>query len=163
MFDKPVVTKLLCVALVAAIVLPVGRMLFPYVSQELTGMQFQAIEAVVSATRRIRDLFDFRITRAKRLAISGGARASRAISLEAADDMFMDGARGACGVGSCRNPSCLAQSRSPPGCESYIVNLKDGGCVKACSGAIWPCRRGVAPAGVDSRFLAIIICLSIPR
>jgi hypothetical protein len=50
MYDKAVVTKLLCVALVAAIVLPVGRILFPYVSHELTGMQFQAIEAVVSAT-----------------------------------------------------------------------------------------------------------------
>jgi hypothetical protein len=50
MFDKSVVTKLLCVALVATIVLPVGRMLFPYVSHELTGMQFQAIEAVLSAT-----------------------------------------------------------------------------------------------------------------
>jgi hypothetical protein len=50
MFDKPVVIKLLCVALVAAIVLPAGRLLFPYVSHELTGMQFQAIEAVLSAT-----------------------------------------------------------------------------------------------------------------
>jgi hypothetical protein len=50
MFDKAVVTKLLCVALVAAIVLPVGRILFPYVSPELTGIQFQAIEAVLSAT-----------------------------------------------------------------------------------------------------------------
>jgi len=50
MLDRDVVTKLLCVALVAAIVLPVGRILFPYVSQELTGMQFQAIEAVLSAT-----------------------------------------------------------------------------------------------------------------
>jgi hypothetical protein len=50
MFDKAVVTKLLCVALVAAIVLPVGRILFPYVSHELSGMQFQAIEAVLSAT-----------------------------------------------------------------------------------------------------------------
>lgn len=50
MFDKSVVTKLLCVALVAAIVLPVGRLLFPYVSHELTGIQFQAIEAVLSAS-----------------------------------------------------------------------------------------------------------------
>jgi len=50
MLDNAVVTKLLCVALVAAIVLPVGRILFPYVSHELTGMQFQAIEAVLSAT-----------------------------------------------------------------------------------------------------------------
>ena len=50
MFDNAVVAKLLCVALVAAIVLPVGRILFPYVSHELTGIQFQAIEAVLSAT-----------------------------------------------------------------------------------------------------------------
>lgn len=50
MLDRAVVTRLLCVALVAAIMLPVGRILFPYVSQELTGIQFQAIEAVLSAT-----------------------------------------------------------------------------------------------------------------
>jgi hypothetical protein len=50
MLDRPIVTRLLCVAMVAAIMLPVGRMLFPYVSHELTGVQFQAIEAVVSAT-----------------------------------------------------------------------------------------------------------------
>ena len=50
MLDRAVVTRLLCVALVAAIMLPVGRMLFPYVRQELTGIQFQAIEAVLSAT-----------------------------------------------------------------------------------------------------------------
>jgi hypothetical protein len=30
--------------------LPLGRLLFPYVSQELTGIQFQTIEAVFSAT-----------------------------------------------------------------------------------------------------------------
>jgi hypothetical protein len=30
--------------------LPLGHMLFPYVSYELSGMQFQAIEAVISAT-----------------------------------------------------------------------------------------------------------------
>ena len=50
MLDRAVVTRFLCVALVAAIMLPVGRILFPYVSQELTGIQFQAIEAVLSAT-----------------------------------------------------------------------------------------------------------------
>jgi hypothetical protein len=42
--------RLLCVALVAALMLPLGGALFPYVSHELTGIQFQAIEAVVSAT-----------------------------------------------------------------------------------------------------------------
>ncbi|HEY6859650.1 MAG TPA: hypothetical protein VI358_07685 [Pseudolabrys sp.] len=50
MFNKDIVTKLLYVGFVAAIMLPMGRILFPYVSHELTGMQFQAIEAVVSAT-----------------------------------------------------------------------------------------------------------------
>jgi len=50
MFDRGTLTRLLCVALVASVMLPLGRALFPYVSHELTGMQFQAIEAVVSAT-----------------------------------------------------------------------------------------------------------------
>ena len=50
MLDKALLTRLLCVAFVAALMLPVGRLLFPYVSHELTGIQFQAIEAVVSAT-----------------------------------------------------------------------------------------------------------------
>ena len=50
MLDRAILTRLLCVAFVAAVVLPLGRILFPYVSPELSGMQFQAIEAVVSAT-----------------------------------------------------------------------------------------------------------------
>jgi len=50
MFDKAVLTKLLYVAFVATLMLPVGHILFPYVSDELSGIQFQAIEAVVSAT-----------------------------------------------------------------------------------------------------------------
>lgn len=50
MLDKAMLTRLLCVAFVAALMLPLGRLMFPYVSHELTGIQFQAIEAVVSAT-----------------------------------------------------------------------------------------------------------------
>jgi hypothetical protein len=50
MFDKGLMTKLACVALVAAVMLPAGHVLFPYVSHLLSGMQFQAIEAIVSAT-----------------------------------------------------------------------------------------------------------------
>jgi hypothetical protein len=50
MIDRPLIIKLLCVALVAAVMLPVGHVLFPYVSHVLSGMQFQAIEAVVSTT-----------------------------------------------------------------------------------------------------------------
>jgi hypothetical protein len=44
------ISRLLCVAAIAAIMLPAGHVLFPYVSDMLSGMQFQAIEAVVSAT-----------------------------------------------------------------------------------------------------------------
>ena len=42
--------RILCVALVAGIMLPAGEALFPYVSAQLNGMQFQTLEAVVSAT-----------------------------------------------------------------------------------------------------------------
>jgi hypothetical protein len=50
MIDRPFIAKLLCIGLVAAVMLPAGRLLFPYVSADVTQMQFQAIEAVVSAT-----------------------------------------------------------------------------------------------------------------
>ena len=50
MIDRTLIVRLLCVALVAAIMLPAGQVLFPYVSHALSGMQFQAIEAVISAT-----------------------------------------------------------------------------------------------------------------
>jgi hypothetical protein len=42
--------RLVCVALVAAFMLPVGRMIFPYLGGDLSGIQFQALEAVVSTT-----------------------------------------------------------------------------------------------------------------
>jgi hypothetical protein len=44
------IVKLLCVAAVTAVMLPVGQAMFPYVSHILSGMQLQAIEAVLSAT-----------------------------------------------------------------------------------------------------------------
>jgi hypothetical protein len=50
MIDKKFVMRLLCVALVAAVMLPLGSILFPYVSGEMDGMQFQALEAVVSTS-----------------------------------------------------------------------------------------------------------------
>ena len=50
MFDRAMLMRLLCVALVAALMLPLGGALIPYVSHELTGTRFQAIEAVISAT-----------------------------------------------------------------------------------------------------------------
>jgi hypothetical protein len=49
-FDRTIIVKLLCVAVVAAVMLPAGHVLFPYVSHLLSGMQFQAMEAVLSAT-----------------------------------------------------------------------------------------------------------------
>lgn len=50
MIDRPLIAKIVCIGLVAAVMLPLGRVLFPYVSAELTRIQFQALEAVVSAT-----------------------------------------------------------------------------------------------------------------
>jgi hypothetical protein len=50
MLDRPLMIRLMCVALVAAVMLPAGHILFPYVSHVLSGIQFQAVEAVVSAT-----------------------------------------------------------------------------------------------------------------
>jgi hypothetical protein len=48
--NQALITRLLCVIMVAAVMLPVGGMLFPYVSHILSGIQFQAIEAVISAS-----------------------------------------------------------------------------------------------------------------
>jgi hypothetical protein len=50
MIDRALVMKLVCVALVAAVMLPAGTYLFPYLSGELSGTQFQALEAVVSTS-----------------------------------------------------------------------------------------------------------------
>jgi hypothetical protein len=50
MVDRSMVSRLLCVAAIAAFMLPAGDVLFPYVSHVMSGTQFQAIEAVVSAT-----------------------------------------------------------------------------------------------------------------
>jgi len=49
MFDRTLVVRLLCIALVAAVMLPAGHVLFPYFSHALSGLQFQAVEAVFSA------------------------------------------------------------------------------------------------------------------
>jgi hypothetical protein len=50
MDHDPIITKLLCVALVASIMLPVGRAVFPLVADMIGGLQFDTVEAVVSAT-----------------------------------------------------------------------------------------------------------------
>jgi hypothetical protein len=46
----PWVVRGLCVALVAALMLPIGRALFPHVSHQIGALPFDAIEAVVTAT-----------------------------------------------------------------------------------------------------------------
>jgi hypothetical protein len=43
-------TKLLCVAMVASVMMPLGREIYPYIAGMLDSMQFDAVEAVVSAT-----------------------------------------------------------------------------------------------------------------
>ena len=50
MASHPVITKLLCVALVATVMLPLGRMVFPLVDSFLSGLEFDTIQAVLSAT-----------------------------------------------------------------------------------------------------------------
>ena len=48
--DRALLIRLLCVGLVAAVMLPLGDAVFPYVSGALDGTQFQALEAIISAT-----------------------------------------------------------------------------------------------------------------
>lgn len=50
MIDRALIARLLCVGVVAAVMMPAGNLLFPYVSGELSSVQFQALEAVVSTT-----------------------------------------------------------------------------------------------------------------
>jgi hypothetical protein len=50
MSRHPIVIRVMCVALIAALMVPVGRALFPYVGTEIGELPFDTIEAVVSAT-----------------------------------------------------------------------------------------------------------------
>jgi hypothetical protein len=50
MSKHPLVTKILCVALVVSVMFPVGRMLFPLIGHEIGQTPFGAIEAVLSTT-----------------------------------------------------------------------------------------------------------------
>jgi len=45
MANHPVLTKVLCVAM-----LPLGRMIFPFVDTVVSGLEFDTLQAVVSAT-----------------------------------------------------------------------------------------------------------------
>jgi len=43
--------KIACVAVVVSVVFPLGRMLFPYVGDDLGSLSFSAIEAILATTR----------------------------------------------------------------------------------------------------------------
>jgi hypothetical protein len=46
----PLITKLLCVALVTSVMMPLGRDVYPYIQSAMDSLQFGAFEAVFSAT-----------------------------------------------------------------------------------------------------------------
>jgi hypothetical protein len=50
MITKPIFLKLMCVALVAAVVFPLGRMVHPYVVPDIGNLSFGAIQAIFTAT-----------------------------------------------------------------------------------------------------------------
>lgn len=50
MGKNSVLVKVACVGLVATVMFPVGRMLFPYIGPEMGTVAFGAVEAVLSAT-----------------------------------------------------------------------------------------------------------------
>jgi hypothetical protein len=50
MLNHPIVGRLVCVALIACIAIPLGWMIFPNVDHMVGGLEFSAIEAVVSTT-----------------------------------------------------------------------------------------------------------------
>jgi hypothetical protein len=50
MKHAPLIAKLLCVALIASIMMPLGREIYPYLQGMMDALKFDTIEAVVSAT-----------------------------------------------------------------------------------------------------------------
>ena len=50
MKHAPLIAKLLCVALVASIMMPLGREVYPYIRGAMDALRFESIEAVLSAT-----------------------------------------------------------------------------------------------------------------
>ena len=50
MIDHSVISRILCVMLVAAVMMPLGHTVYPYLSDVLSGTQFHVLEAVLSAT-----------------------------------------------------------------------------------------------------------------
>jgi hypothetical protein len=50
MVSKPIFLKLMCVALVASVVFPLGRMVYPYVAHDVGDLSYGAIQAIFTAT-----------------------------------------------------------------------------------------------------------------
>jgi hypothetical protein len=50
MSRHPLVVRAMCVALVAALMVPIGRALFPFIAPDIGALPFDTIEAVVTAT-----------------------------------------------------------------------------------------------------------------
>ena len=50
MLSRPVIQKLMCVALVTSVVFPLGRMVYPYIAQDVGDLSFGAIQAIFTAT-----------------------------------------------------------------------------------------------------------------
>lgn len=48
--DRSMTSKLVCVLLVAAIMMPAGRWIYPHISDALSGTQFETLEAVIGAS-----------------------------------------------------------------------------------------------------------------
>ena len=48
--DRSMISKVICVLLVAAVMLPLGRWVYPHIGEALSGTQFEALEAVVGAS-----------------------------------------------------------------------------------------------------------------
>lgn len=48
--DRSMISKVICVLLVAAVMLPVGRWVYPHLGDALSGTQFETLEAVVGAS-----------------------------------------------------------------------------------------------------------------
>ena len=50
MLSRPIILKIMCVALVTSIVFPLGRMVHPYVVHDIGNLSFGAIQAIFTAT-----------------------------------------------------------------------------------------------------------------
>jgi hypothetical protein len=50
MSNRPLMTKLICVAAVASIIFAAGRVIFPFVEPTMGELSFNVAEAVLSAT-----------------------------------------------------------------------------------------------------------------